>query len=50
MFYWTGGGGVCVGLMGSVGVPRSGGTEISSCVGSCSGDMTCKGGTVGQVA
>ncbi len=50
MLYWNGGGGVCVGLMGSVGVPRSGGTEISSYVGSCSDDMTCKGGTVGLVA
>ncbi len=42
MFY--GNGGVCAGLMGSVGIAGYGGTEISS------DDMTCKGGTVGLVA
>ncbi len=44
MFYWHGGGVVCVGLMGS------GGTEMSLYVGNCSDDMSCKGGTVGLVA
>ncbi len=49
MFYWYGGGGLSVGLMGSVGVPGYGGAEISSYVGGCSGDMICKGGALGLV-